>query len=137
LSRNRFQYILKYLYVAPKSTVVYDKQDLRYDRLVQVRWLMSRLILNFQTHLNGFEFLTVDESMVAYNGKFCTFKQYLPLKPIAHGKKVWCLCCSVTKYILKWEVYAGTENKAMTNLPQHACGSGAGVVTRLTMGWEG
>ena len=137
LSRNCFQYILKCLHVAPKIIVVYNKQHPRYNRLVQVHWLMSRLILNFQTHWNGSKFLTVDESMVAYNRKFYAFKQYLLLKSITHGIKVWYLCCFVTKYILNWEVYVGTKNEAVTNLPQHACGSSAGVVTKLTMGWEG
>jgi hypothetical protein len=54
------------------------------------------------------------------------------MKPIIHGIKIWCLCCSVTKYILNWEVYVGAENNAIANLPLHACSSGARVVTRLT-----
>jgi hypothetical protein len=137
LTRNRFQYILKCLHIARKSTLVQNKQDPAYDPIAQVRWLLEKLKNKFQAHWNGSEFLCVDESMVAYNGKFCAFKQYLPLKPITHGIKVWCLCCSVTKFILNWEVYVGAENEKIQNLPVHACGSGAGVVTRLTEGWEG
>jgi hypothetical protein len=137
LSRNKFQYILKCLHIARKSTMVTDRKNPGYDPIAQVRWLLDRLKTNFQDHWNGSEFLCVDESMVAYNGKFCAFKQYLPLKPITHGIKVWCLCCSVTKVILNWEVYVGAENEKLQNLPVHACGSGAGVVTRLTEGWEG
>lgn len=34
-------------------------------------------------------------------------------------------------------MYVGAENDAIANLPLHACGFGARVVTRLTMGWEG
>jgi hypothetical protein len=75
--------------------------------------------------------------MVTYNGKLCAFKQYLPLKPITHGIKVWCLCYSKTKYILNWEVYVGVENKKILNLPNHACGSRASIVSRLMKGWEG
>jgi hypothetical protein len=115
---------------------VQDKKDSRYDPLVQVRWLLDNLKQNFQANWNASEFLCVDESMISYNSKFCAFKQYLPLKPITHGIKVWCLCCSVTKFVLNWEVYVGAENERLQKLPLHACGSGAGVVTRLTQGWK-
>jgi hypothetical protein len=113
LTRNRFQYILKCLHVACKSNIVKEKIDPAYDPLAQVRWLLDKLKFNFQKCWNGFEYLCVDESMVAYNGKFCAFKQYLPLKPITHGIKVWCLCCSRIKYILNWEVYVGAENERL------------------------
>jgi hypothetical protein len=137
LSHNRFQYILKGVHFARKSAVIQDKKDNRYDPIRQVWWLLEKLKNNFQDHWSGLEFICFDESMIAYNGKFCAFKQYLPLKPITHGIKVWCLYCSVTKYKLNWEVYVGTENKRLQKLPVHACESGAGVVTRLTKGWEG
>ena len=74
--------------------------------------------------------------MVGYNGKFCSFKQYLPLKLINHRIKLWCLASSDTKYVLNLKVYVGVPNEANQGLPQHACGAGAGVVTRLTRGWE-
>jgi hypothetical protein len=137
LSRNRFQYILKCLHIKRKSTLVQDKKDLGYDPLAQVWWLLDKLNINFQENWSGFEFLCVNESMVAYNGKFCSFKQYLPLKPIIHGIKVWCLYYLFTKYILNWEVYVGAKNEKLQKLLVHACGSGAGIVSRLTNGWEG
>jgi hypothetical protein len=137
LSRNRFQYILKCLHIKKKSTLVQDNKDLGYDPLAQVRWLLDELKKKFQEIWSGSKFLCVDESMVAYNGKFCSFKQYLPLKPITHSIKVRCLCCSFTKYILNWEVYVGAQNEKLQKLPLHACGSGASVVSRLTNGWEG
>jgi hypothetical protein len=68
LSRNRFQYILKCLHVARKTNLVYEKKGPRYDPLGQVRWLLDRLIKNFQAHWNGFEYLCVDESMVLTMG---------------------------------------------------------------------
>jgi hypothetical protein len=46
--------------------------------------------------------------MIAYNGRFCGFKQYLPAKPITHGIKVFVMCCAATHYILNWEVYVDT-----------------------------
>ena len=70
------------MHIAQKNTLVHDKKDLGYDPIAQVRWLLDRLEKNFQDNWNGFEFLCLDELMVAYNRKFCAFKQYLPLNTI-------------------------------------------------------
>ena len=50
LSRNRFQYILKCLHIARKSTFVHDKKDPGYDPIAQVQWLLDRLKTNFQAN---------------------------------------------------------------------------------------
>jgi hypothetical protein len=34
--------------------------------------------------------MAVDESMVQFNGRF-SMKQYMPMKPVKRGYKVWCL----------------------------------------------
>jgi hypothetical protein len=97
--RNRFLNILKCLHIAPKSTITYDWTEAGYDRVVQVRWLVEQLVGNFQSAWKASPYLCVDECMVAYNGKFYSFKQYLPLKLVSHGIKLWCLACSITKYV--------------------------------------
>lgn len=136
MTRDRFLYILKVLHIVPKGSISHDRNDPKYDPIVQVRWYLDTLVKNYQEAWNASEFLCVDEMMVAYNGRYCSFKQYMPLKPVSHGIKIWCLACSVTKFVLNLEVYVGSANEAIQGLPQHACGSGAGVVTRLTSGWE-
>jgi hypothetical protein len=72
--------------------------------------------------------------MVAYNGQYYSFKQYLPLKHVTHGIKVWCLTCSKSKFILNWEVHVGAANEVAEGLEVHDYGAGAGVVSRLTRG---
>ena len=54
-----------------------------------------------------------------------------------HGIKIWCLACSVTKFILNLEVYVGSANESIEGLESHIFGSVAGVVARWTMRWEG
>ena len=73
---------------------------------------------------------------MAYNRKFFSFKQYLPLKLVSHKIKIWCLAYSVSKFMLNFEVYIGSANECIQGLPFHACGSSVGVVTHLTHGWE-
>ena len=137
MSRNRFLYILKVLHFVPKASLVHEKTDPRYDPIGQVRWMMNHMVYTFQSLWNSSPYLCVDEIMVTYNGKFCSFKQYLPLKPVTHGIKIWCLACSVTKFVLNLEVYIGAANESLQGLPTHSCGSGAGFVSRVTTGWEG
>lgn len=52
--------------------------------------------------------LAVDESMVAFKGR-THLKQYMPLKPIKRGIKVWALACSSTGYLLNFSVYEGKK----------------------------
>lgn len=76
-------------------------------------------------------YITVDECMVAYNGRFCFFKQYLPAKPITHGIKIWAMACSVTSFVYKLEVYVGAKNEPTTNNTA-PIGLAGKVVSRLT-----
>jgi len=50
--------------------------------------------------------VAVDESMIAFKGRN-SLKQYMPLKPIKRGYKVWNLADSSTGYVLSFDVYAG------------------------------
>jgi len=53
---------------------------------------------------------SIDESMVKFKGR-SVLKQYLPLKPIKRGVKVWQRCDAQTGYIFDLNIYAGkTEN---------------------------
>ena len=45
--------------------------------------------------------------MIKYMGRFVSFVQYMPAKPIKHGIKVYALCCSSTGYLYLFEIYTG------------------------------
>ena len=74
MSQNRFEYIHKCLYVVPKDSVVHDWKDPAFDPIWQVQWLLDNLTENYQRSWHGSQFLCVDECMVPYNGRFCSFK---------------------------------------------------------------
>ncbi|KAJ6647307.1 PiggyBac transposable element-derived protein 4 [Pseudolycoriella hygida] len=46
--------------------------------------------------------------MIKFKGR-CVLKQYMPMKPIKRGYKVWCLADAVTGFILAFIVYTGKE----------------------------
>ena len=68
--------------------------------------------------------LTINESMIRYMGKAISFVQYMPLKPINHGIKVFAVCCLYTGYLLGYKVYLGKDY-------QRDGGSAIQVVDRL------
>jgi hypothetical protein len=133
MSRDRFEQILRCLHLVNKDTVETDKHSPLYDPLIKCRWLLEALIRNSQALQNADEYLCVDESIVAYAGRYCAFKQYIPSKPTRYGIKVWMLCCSTTKYCYVFEVYVGKTNTPNHNSEENVnCGSAYGVVSRLT-----
>jgi hypothetical protein len=98
--RERFEYIKRCLHLVDNSMYVTDRSDPRWDPIGKTQWFLNDLITSFNEHMNPSPFLCVDESMIAYNGRFYGFKQYLPAKPITYGIKVFVMCCATTRYIL-------------------------------------
>ena len=49
----------------------------------------------------------IDERMIKYMGRAITFAQYMPLKTIKYGIKVFALCCDYNGHIIGLEVYLG------------------------------
>ena len=74
--------------------------------------------------------VAVDEAMVKFSGR-SAIKQYLPMKPIKRGIKVWVLGDSRNGYFSKFEVYTGKKG----NSPEQ--GLGARVVKDLTSDLKG
>ena len=76
--------------------------------------------------------------MIGYNEKYCSFKQYLPLKLITHGIKLWVLTDSLSKFVWNMEMYVGVDNEnRVVDVQSHLMDMGATVVTRLTAGMKG
>ncbi|KAJ4430236.1 hypothetical protein ANN_22448, partial [Periplaneta americana] len=53
-------------------------------------------------------FQSIDESMTKFKGR-SSLKQYLPMKPIKRGIKIWERCDSKTGYIYDLDVYSGKD----------------------------
>lgn len=55
-------------------------------------------------------FQSIDEAMAKFKGR-STLKQYLPLKPIKRGIKLWTRCDAVTGYVYDTNIYCGRETE--------------------------
>ena len=60
-------------------------------------------------------FQSIDESMTKFKGR-SSFKQYMPLKSVERGIKIWERCDSRTGYVYDLNVYAGKEPESRGSL---------------------
>ena len=50
--------------------------------------------------------MAVDESMVPFKGR-SSMEQYMPIKPVKRGYKVWCLAESRNGFVSQFDIYSG------------------------------
>lgn len=92
------------------------------DRLAPVRNVFEIFVKNCQDAYTPFEYLTIDEELVAFRGR-CAFRQYIPSKPAKYGLKIYALVDAKTFYTMYLEIYCGKQpddsTYAMSNKPCH------------------
>ena len=122
ISRKRFLEIKRYLHFVDNASVIPRGQD-GYDRLAKVRpatqSVKKAFLNNYKPHREN----AVDEAMVPFKGR-SSLKQYVPLKPVRRGFKIWVRADSINGYICDFNVYTGKEGAPEKDL-------GAKVVKKL------
>lgn len=99
MSRNRFDDLMKYLHFCENSKI--DKND----KFAKIRPVMSMLNERWLQYFPGDAYLSVDESMVPYFGRYGA-KQHIHGKPIRFGYKIWILATRLG-YAVQGEPYQG------------------------------
>ena len=115
MSRARFPEILRYLHLNNNATMP-QRDDESYDKLYKVRPFIESLKTNCEQ--------SIDEAMVKYKGR-TVLKQYIPMKPIKRGIKMWCRAESHSGYLCDFNIYSGENEAGVEN------GLGYAVVTNL------
>ena len=100
ISRNRFQFLMSKLYCNHP-----EKPDSA-AKLYYVEELVNCMKQSFSNSMSESSHQSIHESMVKFKGR-SVLKQYLPLKPIKRGIKVWQRCDTKTRYIFDLNVYSG------------------------------
>jgi hypothetical protein len=117
MTRKRFMALNKCLHITNPAEYVREKELPSYDKLGQVRWLVNIIRDNCKRLWKLEKFCTIDEMMIRYKGTYCPLRQYMPQKPQKWGIKVWCLACSVTKFVWNFAIYCGKEEAISTVEP--------------------
>ena len=89
--RDRFDYILKYFYCNDPQNIPH-KDDSEY-KLYRVKPVLEELSKKFLELYDPHRAQSIDEAMVKFKGCL-KFLQYMPMKPIKRGIKIWCRCDS-------------------------------------------
>lgn len=107
MTQKRFLNILLYIHLNDNG-VIPQRTSPTFDKLYKIRPMIDYLNDAFAKHFSPVKHLSCDESMVAFKGR-SGIKQYMPMKPVMRGFKIWALCCSITGYLLKFMVYEGKK----------------------------
>ena len=97
--------IKTFLHFVDKDTIIPHGQP-GFNRLARVRPILD--LLKFDSLYCPHRDVSVDKAMIKFKGK-SEITQYIPLKPMKQGIKVWILADSVNGYILDFKFYIGKE----------------------------
>lgn len=114
MTLKRFKKLVETLHINENSQAV-PKGNPGYDKLHKVRPLVTALNGNCFGEYKHSNRLSVDESMIPFKGR-SSLKQYMPMKPVKRGYKVWCLADALTGYILQFDIYRGKEEACESDL---------------------
>ena len=95
------------------------------DRLWKLRPVIEAVVAACRTNYQPHRENSIDEVMVAFKGR-SSMKQYIPLKPVKRGLKVWVHADSHNGYVFEFECYTGKKGDTAE------IRSGGLVVKRLT-----
>jgi hypothetical protein len=107
MTKNRFEHVNKYFRLND-NTKCLPRDDPNHDRLFKIRPVVDACVANFQKYYYPGRDLSVDEAMVAFNGR-SGMKQYMPAKPDKWGYKVWQLNDARNAFTCNYQVYTGKD----------------------------
>ena len=102
MPRNRFLQILRYLHFVDNEDVSIDKTN----KMWKVQNVLDYLNKRFRAAYCPRRELSIDETMLKFKGRL-SIKQYIKIKPIKWGIKIFTLAEAKTGYVLNLLPYAG------------------------------
>ena len=101
-SQDRFKLLVSKLYVnVPKKPALASQ-------LYYIKKVIACLKYTFQKCQQDSVCQSIDKSMVKFKGR-SLLKQYMPLKPVKRGIRMWMHCDSKTGYMYDMNVCGGRE----------------------------
>ncbi|CAH2100875.1 unnamed protein product [Euphydryas editha] len=97
-----------------------------YDKLYKIRPFLELINKACQNNAKNTKSQSIDEAMVKFKG-VSSLKQYMPMKPVKRGYKIWIRADSATGYVFEFDVYTRKRDDKTTEV-----GLGGNVVKRLT-----
>ena len=108
ISRDRFEQITHYLHFTDNDSLP-SRGEEGYSRLQKVDPVISHLKDRFKSVYYPHCEVSIDEAMIPFKGR-SSMKQYLPLKPVKRGFKVWAMSDATNGYMCDFSVYTGATD---------------------------
>ena len=89
ISQDRFEHITRYLHFVDND-VLPSRDDVNFSRLQKVDPVIDHLKEKFKSVYYPHCEVSIDEAMIPFKGR-SSMKQYLPMKPVKRGFKVWAI----------------------------------------------
>jgi hypothetical protein len=130
MSCRRWEAITRCVHLVDNAKVIRDNRQPGYDKLAKCRWFVEAFNKKATELYNHESYITIDECIIPYKGKYCDIRMFLRNKPIRFSIKVWCAASSKSWYVSNMQVYMekGTQ--------MYKEGMGYEVVTSLVRGLE-
>ena len=125
MPRDRFDKLTQYLHINDNEKAA-PRGHRDHDKLFKIRPLFEVVNSKFLEEYQPSQNLSVDEAMIAFRGQLA-MKQYLPMKPVKRGIKVWMCADASNGFVCNMQVYTGKKDGGAT---EH--GLGYRVVQDLT-----
>jgi hypothetical protein len=107
MSRDRFKALIRCFHITNSATYVREKGFPGYDKLGKTKWLVENIRESCKRVWQLRKMCTIGEMMIHYKETYCPLRQYMPQKPQKWGIKIWCMACSMTKFVWNFAVYCG------------------------------
>ena len=111
ISRDHFFELHRYLHFADNSSLGLPGTP-EYDKLGKIKPIIEKLSERFRSVYTPQMNVAIDEAMIPFKGR-STSKQYMPLKPVRRGIKMWALADSLNGFVSEFEVYTGKKTNAV------------------------
>ena len=114
ISRDRFEQITRYLHFTDND-VLPSRDAVNFSRLQKVDPVIDHLKEKFKSAYYPHCEVSIDEAMIPFKGR-SSMKQYLPMKPVKRGFKVWAIADARNGYMYDLNVYTGASGGRETAL---------------------
>ena len=111
-TRDRFDKLNQYLHLNNNENFVPRGQP-NHDKLFKVRPFLEAVMKNCREEYRPKQNSSMNEAMVGFKGQL-SMKQYLPLKPVKRGIKIWECPDSSNGYVCNLQGYTGKQDGDIT-----------------------
>ena len=104
ITKTRFKKLTENIHCNDNTKAV-PRGETGYNRLHKLRPVIDALNSRLKEVYIPSSVMAVDESMVPFKGR-SSMKQYMPMKPVKRGYKVWCLADSESGFVNQCDIHS-------------------------------